>query len=106
MRIETDTDASDRPMAGVPIARPYGHYVGLDAANPDRRLALISESRGRLARADDLELLLPCIRIMVRTCLHPGVRAEDDKPRLDFGIFEWRPGDQWELVLREVELNP
>jgi len=46
------------------------------------------------------------MRIAVRTCLdHPGGYYEEDKPRLDFAIFEWRHGDQWELVQREVELE-
>lgn len=106
MRIETDSDASDRPMPGVPVARPYGRFVPLDASAPENVFAIISETKGRVARGADVAFLLPVYRIAARNALRQHDRHEDDRPRLDFAIFKWHDGDQWELVAREVELEP
>ena len=103
MRIETDMDASDRPMPGVPIARPYGHFVPLDASAPQNVYAIISESRGRVARSTAVDFLMPWVRFVVRNVMRTERQDRDDRPRLDFGIFRWHDGDQWELVSREVD---
>ena len=105
-------------MPGIPVAQPYGRFVCLDASDPDARYALISETRGKVARAANLEWLMPVYRIAARNALGIGkIKAEPrkpwyrqdqdegDRPRLDFAIFKWREGDAWELVVREVELN-